>query len=190
MDTFENRQTQIPAVMPQGVVIRHVRGSGHSGVTLSYKIEDGRVIYEESNSILQSKKGWAAKISPAENESIYQIFVRNRFDLIENAKRAGGIVFDAGDTSIYLEIGGEKTYRVSASVNYPVAEEWAENYAAITKALFDLFEKCEKQTLPENRSHPYYSDAHMFIDNSLQRKALSKLFSGFAARIKAVFKRP
>jgi hypothetical protein len=131
-----NEQTsQLPKEMPRDVKIQFNRNGGMTYAFTKIEIANQTITVEEKNASDKTPSDWSAEISYQEQENLYQLFVKNKFDTIKNDKREG-IVYDAGSEAISINAGA--FFNISNGLNSPLSGNNLKRYTAIADAIQEL----------------------------------------------------
>ena len=113
-------QTQLPAELPEDIVIS-LNASG--AMSRSYKkirIENGVLEFEQTKNNRLDLEKWSVKISREELVKLYKTFIENKFETIKNDERKG-TAYDAGSESISISINKTKSFSITYGKNSPLS---------------------------------------------------------------------
>lgn len=85
--------------MPEEFTITFNQNGGMSRSFRRFRIENGKLEFEELKGNQQPLQKWSSIVSREDLSRLYRIFVENKFDLIKNDERKG-IVNDGGSENI------------------------------------------------------------------------------------------
>ena len=136
------RQSKLPARMPEDVKIEFHKNAGMIFAFTKIEIAGGTINVEEKAGNEQKPRKWSAKIEKSELEELYRLFVENRFDTIKNDERKG-IVYDAGSEGVSISAGIDFSFNVSYGPNTPLSGDNQKRYQKIANAINALRAKYE-----------------------------------------------
>ena len=129
----------LPKTMPAGTEMRYNFGGGMSGFADHITVSGNRllIVKETAKSRKVKKESWAAMISDEDQNRLYQVFVANKFDLMEIAGKEIR-VYDAPSQSVFIS-AESNSYNVSKGAGSPLAGANLKSFENIK----DAFEKLQ-----------------------------------------------
>ena len=112
------QDTKLPRLAPESVEISYqlIGPMGRSG--RDWRIEGGKLYFEERKGVQTPKIRWEAEVSREEVERLYEAFRSAAFDTIRNDERKA-IVHDAGSESIALSLGPDGFHATGVTAKCP-----------------------------------------------------------------------
>lgn len=130
------QKSKLPKEMPEKTSMRFNKNGGMAPTWYSIRISGDQIEVEDKKMSDENSAHWHAKLSPEDKASLYQVFVTNKFDLVENDKRKD-IVYDAPSEGIYLR-AGTVSKNVSSGMNSPLSGRNSRRYSAVKAAFIKL----------------------------------------------------
>lgn len=130
-------QSQLPPQMSEEIVITFNQNGGMSRSFRRFRIENGKLEFEELKGNQQPLQKWSSIVSRKDLFRLYRVFVENKFDTIKNDERKG-IVNDAGSENITVSAGANNYFQVTYGKNSPLSGVNLQRYQAVRKALDDF----------------------------------------------------
>lgn len=129
--TFQ--KSELPNEMPENTKMKWSENGGMAPTGKSIEITGNHILFEEKKINNNESQQWSVEISLEDKKKLYQVFVENKFDKIENDTR-GEIVYDAGSEGIYIN-AGKISKNVSFGPNFPLSGLNEKRYFAIASAI-------------------------------------------------------
>jgi hypothetical protein len=134
--------------MPENTKMKWSENGGMSPTGKSIEITGNQILFTEKKMRDNEPRKWSAEISSEDKEQLYQVFVKNKFDKIENDKRVG-IVYDAGSEGVYIR-AGKVSKNVSYGPNSPLSGSNKKRYSAVAIAIKALEAKYKDSNKTNN----------------------------------------
>ena len=139
-------QSKLPKEMPADVQMSFGSNGGMSPYFTSIAIEGEMLTFKEKVPVNDSRKisqvNWTAKITPEDKVNLYQTFVENTFDRIENETNKS-ITYDAGSEGVSLSFAPNFSYNVYSGANFPLSSANKTRYQTIAGEFVKLARKYE-----------------------------------------------
>jgi len=137
-------KSKLPKEMPYGVEIRFNSNYGGSPAYKTIVIKTSELSFEAREYVPERKTfemtKWTAKISGEDLAKLYQVFLENNFDVIENDERQG-ITYDAPSEGVFIGFNEKVSFQQSYGDNQPMSGKNLRRYQAVKLAIFNLVAK-------------------------------------------------
>jgi len=137
------QKSVLPAAMPSDFEARFLESGGLSPKYNSKRL-DGNTLYVETKAFESRElKEFFVKISKADKETLYKVFVENNFDLIKY-ETTDVYITDVITQSISLQAGG-KRYSFQSNPNAPFSAVNEKRFGNVLQAIFNLESKYKSE---------------------------------------------
>lgn len=169
------QKTKLPKEIPENFRIKFSENGGMAPEWNSIEISGDEIFITDKKMDDNIEKKWFAKISKEDKVSLYNTFVENKFDLIENDEQKE-IVYDAGSESIYIR-ADKVSKNVMYGMNSPLSGRNLSRYKTVKKAIanFEKKYKSKAKQVAENFVVINYNPRkHNFIFKTAKRTKLNQ----------------
>ncbi|MEZ5346140.1 MAG: hypothetical protein R2681_11375 [Pyrinomonadaceae bacterium] len=129
-------ETKLPKTMPENTMMKWSENGGMAPAWKKIEVSGDQILFEVKKMSDEEPVEWTASISAEEKSKLYQVFVENKFDTIENDE-TDEITYDAGSEGVYIR-AGSISKNVSYGENSPLSGLNEKRYLAVAKAIQNL----------------------------------------------------
>lgn len=143
-------KSDLPEIMPDNVSMSFSENGGMAPTWYKIEISNNQLVIENKEFNDEEPTISYTEVSKEEINTLYQVFVKNKFDTIKNDEREE-IVYDAGSEGIYLS-AGKISKNVSYGMNSPLSGSNLKRYQNVVSAIksFALKHKKNAKSVADN----------------------------------------